>query len=52
MAKKAVLEAEFGEDHELESVLKELNKQYGTGAVMMLGESPSMDRRISQRQDS
>ena len=25
MAKKAVLEAEFGEDHELESVLKELN---------------------------
>ena len=43
MAKKAVLEAEFGEDHELESVLKELNKQYGTGAVMMLGESPSMD---------
>ncbi|MBO5005011.1 MAG: recombinase RecA [Clostridia bacterium] len=43
MAKKTILEEEFGEDHALESILKELNKQYGTGSVMMLGESPTMN---------
>ena len=43
MAKKDVLEKEFGEDHELEAVLKEISKQYGEGSVMLLGESPTMD---------
>ena len=43
MAKKDILEQEFGEDHELESVLKEITKQYGQGSVMLLGESPNMD---------
>lgn len=43
MTKKTILEEEFGEDHALESILKELNKQYGTGSVMMLGESPTMN---------
>lgn len=43
MAKKDILEEEFGADHELESVLKQIKKQYGDGAVMMLGESPTMD---------
>lgn len=42
MAKKDVLEDVFGENHELESVLKQIKKQYGDGAVMMLGESPTM----------
>ena len=40
--KKDVLEDVFGENHELESVLKQIKKQYGDGAVMMLGESPTM----------
>lgn len=43
MAKKNALEEEFGQDHELESVLKEIKKQYGDGAVMLLGESEVMD---------
>ena len=43
MSKKDILEQEFGADHELEAVLKEITKQYGQGSVMLLGESPSMD---------
>jgi len=43
MAKKDILEQEFGEDQSLQTVLKEINKQYGNGAVMLLGESPTMD---------
>jgi recombination protein RecA len=43
MSKKEVLEDIFGSDHELESVLKQIKKQYGDGAVMMLGESQTMD---------
>ena len=43
MAKKDILEKEFGEDHELEAVLKEISKQYGEGSVMLLGDSPTMD---------
>ena len=43
MAKKDVLEQEFGQDHELEAVLKEISKQYGQGSVMLLGESNTMD---------
>ena len=43
MAKKAVLEQEFGQDHELEAILKDIKKQYGEGTVMMLGESEVMD---------
>ena len=41
--KKEILEQEFGEDHELLSVLKDISKQYGEGSVMLLGESPNMD---------
>jgi hypothetical protein len=41
MAKKNnVLDEVFGENHELEAVLKQIGKQYGEGTVMMLGESP------------
>ena len=43
MAKKDVLEQEFGQDHELEAILKDIKKQYGEGTVMMLGESEVMD---------
>ena len=43
MAKNDVLEQEFGQDHELEAVLKEIKKQYGDGTVMLLGESEVMD---------
>ena len=43
MAKKEVLEKEFGGDQALESVLKEISKQYGEGSVMLLGEAPDMD---------
>lgn len=43
MAKKDILEKEFGIDNELESVLKEIKKQYGEGTVMLLGESDVMD---------
>ena len=43
MTKKTVLDDVFGENHELEAVLKQIKKQYGDGAVMMLGESPTMD---------
>ena len=43
MAKKEVLNEIFGDNHELEAVLKDIKKQYGDGAVMMLGDSPTMD---------
>ena len=43
MAKKDVIEKEFGIDNELESVLKEIKKQYGEGTVMLLGESDVMN---------
>lgn len=43
MAKKDVLDKEFGGDQALESILKEISKQYGEGSVMLLGESPDMD---------
>lgn len=43
MAKKEVLEKEFGEDHALEAILSDIAKQYGQGSVMLLGESPTMD---------
>ena len=41
--KKDIIEQEFGEDHALESILKDIAKQYGQGSVMLLGESPTMD---------
>ncbi len=41
--KEDILKQEFGEDHELEAVLKEIAKQYGQGSVMLLGESTNMD---------
>lgn len=40
MAKK-IIDEEF--DNSLESVLKEISKQYGEGSVMLLGESKTMD---------
>ena len=43
MAKKDILDEVFGENHELDAVLKQIKKQYGDGSVMMLGESPTMD---------
>jgi recombination protein RecA len=43
MAKKSVIDEVFGENNELESVLKQIKKQYGDGSVMLLGESPTMD---------
>lgn len=43
MSKKDVIDKEFGIDNELESVLKEIKKQYGEGTVMLLGESEVMD---------
>lgn len=43
MAKKDVINKEFDNDNELESVLKEIKKQYGEGTVMLLGESEVMD---------
>lgn len=43
MAKKDILNKEFGDNNALESVLKEISKQYGEGSVMLLGESPDMD---------
>ena len=46
MAKKDILTETFGENHELEAILKEINKQYGTGSVMLLGESPTMDIEV------
>ena len=46
MAKKDILTETFGEDHELQAVLKEINKQYGTGTVMMLGETPKMNLEV------
>ena len=41
--KDTILENEFGKNHELDAVLKEISKQYGEGSVMLLGESPNMD---------
>ena len=46
MAKKDVLTETFGENYELEAILKEINKQYGNGSVMLLGESPTMDIEV------
>ena len=46
MAKKDILTETFGENHELAAVLKEINKQYGNGSVMLLGESPTMDIEV------
>ena len=46
MAKKDILTETFGENHEIEAVLKEINKQYGNGSVMLLGESPTMDIEV------
>ena len=43
MAKKDVINKEFDNDNELESVLKEIKKQYGECTVMLLGESDVMD---------
>ena len=43
MAKKDILNKEFGDNNALESILKEISKQYGEGSVMLLGESPDMD---------
>ena len=43
MAKKDVLEDVFGDLHELKTTLSQIKKQYGDGAVMLLGESPTMD---------
>lgn len=43
MAKKNVIEEEFGTKDELAEVLKNITKQYGDGAVMMLGASPTMN---------
>ena len=43
MTKKDILNKEFGDNNALESVLKEISKQYGEGSVMLLGESPDMD---------
>lgn len=42
MAKKDIIDKEFKNDG-LESVLKDISKQYGEGSVMLLGEAPSMD---------
>ena len=41
--KKDILEQEFGEDHALDAILKDIAKQYGQGSVILLGESPTMD---------
>lgn len=46
MAKKDILTETFGENYELEAILKEINKQYGNGSVMLLGESPTMDIEV------
>lgn len=46
MAKKSVIEAEFGEIDELQDVLKSLNKQFGDGSIMLLGEAPKMDIEV------
>lgn len=46
MAKKSIIEAEFGEIDELQDVLKTLNKQFGDGSVMLLGEAPKMDIEV------
>ena len=41
--KEDILKQEFGSDHELDAILKEITKQYGQGSVMLLGESTNMD---------
>lgn len=43
MAKKNVIAEEFGESNELSAILSQINKQYGDGAVMLLGDSEVMD---------
>ena len=42
MSKKSIINEEFGAS-DIENVLKQINKQYGEGSVMLLSESPSMD---------
>ena len=46
MAKKDILTETFGENHDIEAILKDINKQYGNGSVMLLGESPTMDIEV------
>lgn len=46
MAKKDILEQEFGDNHEIDVALKEINKQFGAGSVMLLGETPKMDIEV------
>lgn len=46
MAKKNVINEEFGEIDELSEVLKSISKQYGEGTVMCLGEKPKMDIEV------
>lgn len=44
MTKKDILKSEFGESGDaLSDVLTSITKQYGEGAVMMLGDSPTMN---------
>ena len=46
MAKKNVIQEEFGEVDELSEVLKSISKQYGEGTVMCLGDKPKMDIEV------
>ena len=46
MAKKNIINEEFGEIDELSEVLKSISKQYGEGTVMCLGEKPKMDIEV------
>ena len=46
MAKKDIISETFGEVDELQDVLKSLSKQYGEGAVMLLGDAPKMDIEV------
>ena len=46
MAKKNIINEEFGEVDELSEVLKSISKQYGEGTVMCLGEKPKMDIEV------
>ena len=46
MAKKNIINEEFGEVDELSEVLKSISKQYGEGTVMCLGDKPKMDIEV------
>lgn len=46
MAKKDILEETFGDNHELDAALKDINKQFGAGSVMLLGDTPKMDIEV------